>query len=96
MRGPYREVSTKPPLRDTLHLLADLLADALEARSNRVDSFGDERNGPPRPAAPARRRAPRMPPVVTAKLDVTPQNRERARQALLRRGVVVRREEECP
>ena len=32
--------------------------------------------------------------MITATLDVSPQNRERARQALLRRGVVVRPKEE--
>ena len=84
-------MNTNPPLRDTLYLLADLLADALEARSNRVDSFGDERHGPSHSTRErSRRHAPRMPPVIEAKLDVSADNRERARQALLRRGIAVR------
>lgn len=87
-------------VRAALHLLADVLADIAEQQgaSNRVESSRDERNGPTRPAATRRhRRAPRLPPVRDAKLSVSDENRERARQALLRRGVNVRpKGEVCP
>jgi hypothetical protein len=87
----------KGSVRAALHLLADVLADVVEQRapSVLVDSSADESNGPTRPAASRRhRRAPRMPPVLDAKLSVSDENRERARQALLRRGVAVRPKEE--
>jgi hypothetical protein len=86
-------------LRAALHLIADVLADIAEqyGASNRVDSSADGRNGPKRPAASRRhRRAPRMPPTIDTSLPVSDTNRERARQALLRRGVNVRPKEECP
>jgi hypothetical protein len=75
-------------VRDVLHRVADLIADLLEerARSNPVAAGPDRRECPKRPAASPRRRAPRMPPKVEHRLDVTADNHDRARLALLRRG----------
>jgi hypothetical protein len=89
-----------PALRDMLHHLADLIADALALRAaaNPVALLARGRERPARPAASerAKRRAPRMPPVIDERLKVSPENEERARQALLRRGIPVPRKEECP
>jgi hypothetical protein len=87
-------------IRDLLHHLADLLADALAIRAsaNPVALPPRGRERPTRPAASerAKRRAPRMPPVIEKRLEVSRENHERARQALLRRGIAVPREEQCP
>lgn len=88
---------TGDPFRDTLHALAEILADLLEARGgpNPLDGPRTQSNGPTRPAAKRRhRRAPPMPPVIKPSLPVSDENRQRARQALLRRGVAVRPKEE--
>ena len=86
----------KPDVRAALHVIADAVADALEQRVvARSDDQSDVCPGPSHSTRKAaRRRAPRMPPVVHAELDVTPDNRQRARQALLRRGYAVRSKEE--
>jgi hypothetical protein len=77
-----------------LHALADLLADYVEKDGgpNPVASSAEGRERPARPTGPAtpkRRRAPRMPPVIDKAVVVTAENRARALQALLRRGVRV-------
>ena len=81
----------KPDLRTALHVVADALADALEERA--VDTSNEQSDVSPGPLPSkrkrGRRRAPRMPPVIRSELDVSPDNRERARQALLRRGFAV-------
>jgi hypothetical protein len=80
-------------VRDALHRIADLIANLLE--QNPVASPPARRECPKRPAAKRRhRRAPPMPPVIATGLAVSNANRERARQALLRRGVNVRAKEE--
>jgi hypothetical protein len=79
-------------LRDALHQIADLLADALTP--NPVDGPPGQSECPsPKRRKPRHRRAPPMPPVIEATVAVTDENRQRARQALLRRGIAVRPKE---
>ncbi len=94
-----RDEASKVELRAVLREVADVIADlVLEGRGSiRVDSSADQRERPPRPAATERkRRAPRMPPVIDRRLEVSADNRQRARQALLRRGVALRSKEDAP
>ena len=81
-------------------IIARGVADALARRAvaNPVALSGEGRERPARPAATARpkRCAPRMPPVIEKRVEVSPENRERARQALLRRGIAVPTKETCP
>jgi hypothetical protein len=92
-----RSFPSESVVRSVLHHVVDVLADlVLERRASiSVDSSANERERPSRPAATARkRRAPRMPPVIHTALAVSAENRQRARQALLRRGVTLRRTED--
>ena len=78
--------------RKALHELADLLADLLEMREN-AEAVGQ------RPAAsatanacrpkPRRSKAPPLPRPVDRTVVVSELNRARARQALLRRGILL-------
>jgi hypothetical protein len=81
--------------RDKLHQIADLLADILgdSSQPNSVDERPRQRECPPhKPRKPRHRRAPAMPPVVEPTVAVSPTNRERARQALVRRGYALPKE----
>jgi hypothetical protein len=92
-----RSFPSESAVRSVLHHVVDVLVDlVLERRASiSVDSSANERERPVRPAATARRRrAPRMPPVIERTLEVSADNRQRARQALLRRGVALRSKEE--
>jgi hypothetical protein len=82
--------------RDKLHQIADLLADILgdSPQPNSVDERPAQSECPShKRRKPRHRRAPAMPPVIEAQVAVTDVNRERARQALLRRGYAVRPKE---
>jgi hypothetical protein len=78
-------------LRDTLHQIADLLAEALTP--NPLDGRPAQSERPQHERRkPRHRRAPPMPPVIEPTVAVNNANRERGRQALLRRGYGVRAE----
>ena len=77
-------------VRQVLHQIADLLADCLERPSSP--------SSPPKPLSGPfkvnKRRAPSLPPQVERTVHVSENNRARARQALLRRGYLLRKSED--
>ena len=93
---PSRGIVEARPVREALRLVADALADVFEQQT--VAKPIEQSDVCPGPShserKTARRRAPRMPPVVRSELEVTAHNRDRARQALLRRGYALPPEEE--